>query len=125
MIVASDLQGQFQLDFVVDLDEHIETDARRQLVEFQQLAVSSAAAINSTQSAPMIRVSSTSRSLTVKSLRSTGSEHAVARRLQVVDRSAEVWAVGQHREAARAARTRRPAQRTAGSRSANKVALRR
>ncbi len=37
---------------------------------------SSAAAISSTQSAPMMRASSTSRSPTVKSLRMTGNEHA-------------------------------------------------
>ena len=36
----------------------------------------SAAAMSSTQSAPMIRASHTSRADTVKSLRSTGSEHA-------------------------------------------------
>ena len=49
----------------------------------------------------MIRVSNTSRSLTVKSFRTTGSERRVACRLKVGNRATEMRAVGQHRQAAR------------------------
>ena len=69
--VGAGLQRPLQLRFVVHLDEDIEADLAGHQLE--RSGCVSAATISSTQSAPIKRASQTSRALTVKSLRSTGS----------------------------------------------------
>ena len=89
-------------------------------------ASSSAATISRIASAPSARASAIWYSSTMKSLRSTGSAHARARRRQIFGRALEVLAVGQHRQARGAAalvargdrrpdRSRRAARRGSGS----------
>ena len=116
--VAPAPSGDLELVLVVDLDEHVEAELDRQRVELGELGrTSSAAAISSTQSAPISRASATSSADTVKSLRSTGSEHGSRGGLQVGRRPAEELLVGEHRQARGAAVARRSRASVAGSRS--------
>ena len=103
--LRADAQRAFELGLVVGLDEHREPepDARARARSARTTSSGIAATISSIASAPIARVSNTWISSMTKSLRSTGSSHASAGTVEVVDRAAEVRAVGEHREARRAA----------------------
>ncbi len=115
---GADVERTTQFALVVDLHQRIETDRQRpQRGSGPVRRPDNAAAIRSTQSAPIRRVSTTSSSLTVKSLRITGQRAGAQRRLQVGDRAAEVVDVGEHRQAAGTTRRVRTRPARPGSRS--------